>query len=82
MNVGAKVQFAGKNAVAASVAGKECDASSFQCTQYECVRRRAKRGLHGSFLNSGQPRHGVKSTASNDSDFSLRQHPLAWNGFR
>src|SRR5438132_13674295 len=65
--------------MAASVAGEERNVLAFQPSQHVSVRRCAKRGFQHHFVDIGQPWHGIKPAASDDSDFGLRQCFLAFD---
>ena len=75
VNVGAKVQLTGQNAMAASMARKKRHLASLQRAAHVGVGRRAKRRFHPHFLHLAQPGHGVQPAAADNSDFRLCQSP-------
>ena len=75
MNVGAEIEFAGQEAVAASVARQKSDLAAFERAADVGVGRRAERRLHPHFLDLGQAGHGIEPAAADDSDFRLWQSP-------
>ena len=76
VNVGAKIQFRGKNAVSTSVARQECNLAAFERAQNIGVRRVAEWSLLLHFPHVGEAGHGIKPTAADDADFRLRQKIL------
>src|SRR6266700_2877031 len=75
MNVGTKIEFAGQEAMATTVARQKRDFAAFQRATYIGVGRGAERRLHPHFFDPGQPGHRVEPAAADDSDFRLCQSP-------
>ncbi len=73
MNVGAEVQFCGKNAVAASMTGKERNLAAIQRTEDVSIGRLAKRRFQTYFFCLTEAGHGVEPAPPDNSDFRLRQ---------
>ena len=73
MNVGAEIQFAGKDAMAAAMPRQKRDFTSFQRAAHIGVGRRAERRLQPRFLYLAQPRHRVEPAAADNPDFRLCQ---------
>ena len=73
MNVGAEIQFAGQDAVAASMARQKRNFAAFQRTADVSVGRRAEGRFHAYFFHLAQPGHGVEPAPADNSDFRLWQ---------
>ena len=73
INIGAKIQFGGKNAMAASMPRQECDFAPFESAQDVSVRRFAEWSLLPNFIYIGEARHRIQPAAANDANFRLRQ---------
>ena len=71
VNVRAEIQFAGKNAVSAGVAGQECDFATFKSAANISVGGRAKRRFQAYFFYLTQAGHGVKAAAADNAYFRL-----------
>ena len=73
VNIGAKIEFAGQNAVAATVAGEKGDLAAFECSENVSVGRIAEWRLLPDFMDIGETGHGVQATASDNANFCLLQ---------
>src|SRR5580704_235488 len=73
VNVGAEVEFGGKNAMAASMAREKRDALPFQSAEDEGVGGIAEGSFEADFAGVGQARHGVKAAPADDADLYERR---------
>src|ERR1022692_4280542 len=73
VNVGAEIQFRGKNAVPARMPSKKRDFAAFERAQDISIGRISEWSLLLHFPHVGQAGHGIKPAASDDADFRLRQ---------
>ena len=73
VDVGAEVEFGGKDAVTLAMAGEEGDLPAFEGAEDEGVGGVAEGGFEGELADVGESGHGVEAGASDDSDFYLRQ---------
>src|SRR5438552_17318068 len=73
INICAEVEFAGQEAMAASVTSEEGHFSSFECAQHVCIGWRSEWSFLRDLLNIGEAWHGIQSAAADDSNFCLRQ---------
>ena len=73
VNIGAKIQLAGQDAVSAPVTRQERNFAAFQRAQDVGVRGLAERRLQAYLFNFGEPRHGVQPAAADNSNFCLWQ---------
>ena len=71
--VGAKVDLARQQPMAAPMPRQKRDPAPFQLAQHQLVRRLAKRRLHGDFLCVRKARHGIEPTAADNPDLCLLQ---------
>src|SRR5262249_38730576 len=68
VDVGAKVDFRGKNAVPTAMPCQKSHALLFQCTHYDSVGRMAKGCLHANLPRFDQARHRIETAAPDDAD--------------
>src|ERR1700686_2750702 len=73
INVGAKIQFSGENAMAASVARQKCNFAAFECAQDVSIRGFAEWSVLSKFLYAGKARHRIDPAAADNANFCLRQ---------
>jgi hypothetical protein len=73
VNVGAEIEFAGQDAVAASVPCEEGHFAAFESTANVDVRGSAKWRLQAHFLGFAQARHRIEAATANDAYFCLGQ---------
>src|SRR5215469_10405399 len=73
VDVSTEIQFAGQDAVAASVTREEGHLTAFERTANVGVGSCAERSLQPNFFDSGEARHGIQATAPDDSNFRLGQ---------
>ena len=71
MNVGAEIQFARQNAMAAAMPRQKRHFASFEHAADISVGRRAERRLQPHFFHLGEPGHGVKPAAADNADLCL-----------
>ena len=75
MDIGAKVQFAGENAMAAPMTREKGDSAALENAADIGVGRSAEGRFDADFFDFGQARHRVEPAAADDSDFCLWQSP-------
>src|SRR5579864_9227230 len=68
VNIGAIIDFAGKNPVAAAMAREKRDALPFERANYKCVGRIAERRLHANVARAAESCHRIETAAADDSD--------------
>src|SRR5579872_241819 len=73
VNIGAEVEFAGRQNVSATVPGEECDFSAFERSADIGVGRGAERRAEFYFFDLGEAGHGIEPAAADDSDLCLSQ---------
>ena len=73
VNIGAKIQLAGENAVSPPVARQECNFAAFERPQDVGIRRLAERRLEAHLFNFSEAGHRVQPAPAYDPDFRLRQ---------
>jgi hypothetical protein len=71
VNVGAEIQFTGKNAVPACVTRQKSDLAAFKRATDLGIGRRAERSSEADFFHFSQAWHGVQPAAADDPDFRL-----------
>ena len=76
VNIGAEVEFRGKNAMAAAVAREEGDFAAFQFAENEGIGWVAEGRLDALFVLIGKAGHGIEPAAADDADFRLSQGML------
>ena len=74
MNIGAEIEFAGKNAVSARVARQKGHFAALERAADVGVGRRAERRLHAYFFYFCQPWHGIQTAATDNANLRL-SHP-------
>src|SRR5258708_4327546 len=73
MDVGAEIQLAGQNAMAAPVTRKKGHLAAFQRPQDIGLGRIAKGSLQRNLTDIRKAGHGVQATAADNADFRLLQ---------
>src|SRR5438270_14091089 len=71
MNVGAKIEFAGQDAMAAPVTRQKRHFATFENAADIGIRRCAKRCFHPYLFYLVQPRHRIKAAPADDSNLRL-----------
>ena len=69
IDVGAVIDFARREEMAASVARKKSDAAAFERAHDECIRGIAEGSLDADFTRVGKTRHLIEAAAADDADF-------------
>src|SRR5207244_7408310 len=72
VDIGAEVQFAGKNAMPAAVTRKKSDPLAFKIADHDFVGRLAERGLDTQFARIAEAAHRVEAAAADHADFRHR----------
>ena len=68
VNIGAEVELAGRDAVAAAVTGQEGDGPAVELAYHVGVRGLAEGGVERDLAQVGDAGHGVKPAAADDAD--------------
>ena len=76
VDVGAKVELRGKNAMAAAVPRQKGDFAPLELAEYEGVGGVAEGRFDRALLNIGESGHGVEPAAADDADFRCLQTAL------